>query len=254
MPDQPGKTTGVTTGTPVARPAFYVSGRGDGGWRDWLSLLHPPYTAWHLSYVAIGASLAHPIRLDRLGWSLLAFFLGVGIGAHALDELHGRPLQTGVPGRALATVGIVAVAGAAVDGWLVGGLRLLPFIVVGAALVLAYNLEWFGGLVHNSAGFAASWGAFPALTGYYAQHWSISVAAVVVAVAAFGLSWAQRTLSTSARWLRRTAHDVTLSAKTAAGTPITLTAGEVLRPLEVALKAISWSLVMLAVGVVLAAR
>jgi hypothetical protein len=120
--------------------------------------------------------------------------------------------------------------------------------------VLAYNLEWFGGAVHNSAGFAASWGAFPALTGYYAQHWSISLAAVVFAVAAFGLSWAQRTLSTPARWLRRTAHDVTLTARTEAGAPITLAAGDVLRPLEVALKALSWSLVAVAVAVVLAAR
>ncbi|HWF41477.1 MAG TPA: hypothetical protein VN683_05305, partial [Acidothermaceae bacterium] len=165
-------------------PAFYGGGRGDGGWRDWVTLLHPPYTAWHLSYVAIGAALAHPIRLDRLGWSLLGFFLGVGIGAHALDELHGRPLRTGVPSWALAGVGGAAVVGAAVDGWLVGGIHLLPFVAVGALLVLAYNLEWFGGLVHNSAGFAASWGAFPLLTGYYAQHWSISVGACLAAAGA----------------------------------------------------------------------
>ena len=29
-----------------------------GGWRDYWTLLHPPYTMWHLSYVVMGASLA----------------------------------------------------------------------------------------------------------------------------------------------------------------------------------------------------
>ena len=38
------------------RPAFYALATG--GWRDYVTLLHPPYTLWHLSYVAIGAALA----------------------------------------------------------------------------------------------------------------------------------------------------------------------------------------------------
>jgi hypothetical protein len=236
------------------RPAFYVAGRGDGGWRDWLALLHPPYTAWHLSYVAIGAASVHPIRLDRLGWALLGFFLGVGVGAHALDELHGRPLRTGIAGWQLTAVGLVAVAGAAVDGWLVGGLRLLPFIGVGALLVLAYNLEWFGGLFHNGVGFAASWGAFPLLTGAYAQHWSISLAALLAAAGAFGLSWVQRTLSTPARWLRRSVHELAATATTVDGEVRQLTTANLLAPLEQALKAMSASLVVLAVALVLAAR
>jgi hypothetical protein len=247
-PAPPGSEAGV------ARPAFYSRGRGDGGWGDWLSLLHPPYTAWNLSYVAIGASLAHPIRLDRLGWSLLGFFLGLGVGAHVLDELHGRPMRTGIPRWALATVGFGSIAGAGVDGWLVGGLHLLPFIAVGALLAIGYNLEWFGGVLHNTVGLAASWGSFTVLTGYYTQHWSISISAVLVAFTAFGLIAAQRTLSTPARWLRRSAHDVRLSAVTADGTSITLGATDLLRPLEVALKLISWSFVPLALGMVLAAR
>ena len=34
-----------------------------GGWRDYVTLLHPPYTAWHLSYVVIGGCLAPVVRL-----------------------------------------------------------------------------------------------------------------------------------------------------------------------------------------------
>jgi hypothetical protein len=229
-------------------------GRGDGGWRDWLSLLHPPYTAWNLSYVAIGSALAHPIRLDRLGWSLLGFFLGLGIGAHALDELHGGPLRTGIASWALATVGGAAILAAGVDGWLVGGVRLLPFIAVGAFLAVGYNLEWFGGFLHNAVGLSASWAAFPVLTGYYAQHWSMSAAAVLVAAGAFAQIFAQRTLSTPARWLRRSVRDVRLTATTTDGTPVTLVAADLLRPLELALKVLSWSFVPVAIGLVLAAR
>ena len=62
----------------ASKTAFYDMGRGTGGFRDWLTLLHPPYTVWHLSYVAIGAALVpHPV-LWRLGGTLLAFFLAVG--------------------------------------------------------------------------------------------------------------------------------------------------------------------------------
>src|SRR5215469_1186188 len=74
------------------RPAFYAL--RPGGWRDLITLLHPPYTAWHLSYVALGAAAAPVLHADRLWAALAAFLLAVGISAHALDELNGRPLKT----------------------------------------------------------------------------------------------------------------------------------------------------------------
>ena len=84
------------------RPAFYAL--APGGWRDWVTLLHPPYTAWHLSYVVIGAALAPELLISRLLLALAAFFLAVGLGAHALDELNGRPLGTRLSDRTLAGV------------------------------------------------------------------------------------------------------------------------------------------------------
>ncbi len=235
-------------------PAFYIRGRGDGGWRDWLSLLHPPYTAWNLGNVAIGAALVHPINLGRLGWSLLGFFLGLGVAAHALDEAHGHPLYTGLPDWQLVTVAVVALAGAAADGWFVGGARLLPFIGVGVFLVAAYNLEWFDGMLHNTVGMAAAWGAFPVLTGYFVQRWSLSTASVVVAIGVFGLTCVQRVLSTPARWIRRDTSDVTAVAALPDGTTRALSPADLLRPLERSLRLLSWSMVVLAVGLVLAAR
>lgn len=236
------------------KPAFYATGRGRGGWRDWLSLLHPPYTAWHLSYVAFGAALANPLHFDRLGATLLAFFLGLGIGAHALDELQGSPLHTGIPRWQLLGAAIASIAGAAVIGWFVGGLRLVPFIAVGAILAFGYNLEWFGGALHNGFGLAFAWGAFPLLTSYFAQTWSMSIAAVVAAFAAFCVTLAQRALSTPARWIRRSVQHAELTATLPDGSTTQLSSSEILRPLETALKAISWGMVALAVAAVLARR
>ena len=236
------------------RPAFYATGHGTGGIGDWISLLHLPYTAWHLSYVAIGAALARPLRYDRLSWTLLAFFLGLGVGAHALDELRGHPLRTGISDRQLLLAAFVTVGAAAAIGWIVGGLRLLPLVVVGVALAFGYNLEWFGGAVHNAVGFALAWGAFPAITGFYAQHWTVSTAGVVAAAAAFALTLAQRALSTPARWLRRQATAVTAVATFRDGGERRLTSSDLMRPLEQALRAIACGVVLAAVALVIAAR
>src|SRR5205085_9443816 len=96
------------------RPAFYAL--APGGWRDYVTLLHPPYTLWHLSYVAIGAALAPHFRGGIFGLALLAFFLGMGVAAHALDELHGRPLETRIGRGTLMALATVSLAGAAAIG------------------------------------------------------------------------------------------------------------------------------------------
>jgi hypothetical protein len=229
------------------RPAYYAA--APGGWRDWWTLLHPPYTAWHLSYVVIGASLAPRVDLTRLLATLLAFFAAVGLSAHALDELHGRPLRTHIPSAALVAVAVgglvVAVALGIVGVARVGG-ALIPFIVLGPVLVVAYNAELFGGIVHTDAGFAAAWGAFPLLTAYAAQTGGLGLAPVLGAVAAFALSLAQRTLSTPARRLRRQVDTVTGTMTFADGTTQAIDDGTLRRPLEEALRAMSWAVIALA--------
>jgi hypothetical protein len=235
------------------RPAFYAAGRG--GWRDWWTLLHPPYTAWHLAYVVIGACVAPDVRVDRMVATLLAFFLAVGVGAHALDELHGRPLRTAIPRRVLALITVASVAGALALGAVgvgVVGPVLVPFVVLGPLLVVAYNAELVGGLVHTDAGFALSWGAFPVLTAYVAQAGTLRLGPVLVAGAAVALSWAQRSLSTPARRLRRSVHLVDGTVTMADGTVEHLDTGALLLPLERALRATSWGMVALAAGLAVA--
>jgi hypothetical protein len=238
------------------RAAFYAL--SPGGWRDVVTVLHPPYTAWHLSYVALGAAVApqlHPVRL----WAALgAFFLAVGVGAHALDELQGHPLGTRLGDRALAIAAGVALAGAVaigIVGLFVVSWTLLPFIVVGASAVLAYNLELLGGRFHTDFWFAAAWGAFPALTGFWSNALGIhsaqeAVAGAGVTAACFGLSVAQRRLSTPARELRRRTVSVAGVQQLADGTERAITSERLAAPLDGALKALSASVVLLAVAAV----
>jgi hypothetical protein len=231
------------------RPAFYAA--EPGGWRDWWTLLHPPYTAWHLSYVVIGATLAPRTDGGRLAVTLLAFFLAVGVAAHALDELHGRPLRTRIPTGVLVVVSVAALVGALLCGFAgiaTVGFGLLVFIVVGPTLVLGYNLELFHGVVHTDIGFAAAWGSFPVLVSYYAQASRLGLAAVLAAIAAFGLSLAQRSLSTPARTLRRRVTVVSGSATTHDGDVLVLNEHTLLAPLERALAAMSWAIVALALA------
>ena len=235
------------------RPAYYAA--RPGGWRDWWTLLHPPYTAWHLSYVVIGAALAPRVQTSRLIASVLAFFLAVGLAAHALDELRGRPLRTRIPSSALVAVVVVGLAGAlalGVAGVFRVGWTLIPFMVVGPVLVIAYNAELYDGAMHTDFGFAAAWGAFPVLTGYVAQAGSLAVAPVLAAAGAFALSSAQRGLSTPARNIRRRAVRVEGSMTFGDGRIVPITADGLLRPLELALRASSWAIVLLAAAMAVA--
>jgi hypothetical protein len=191
-------------GSEAPRPAFYALTAG--GWRDYVTVLHLPYTAWNLSYVALGAALAPHFHTGRMVWTMAAFALGLGVAAHVLDELNGRPLQTRIPASVLVGLGVVSLAGACAIGvWAATrwGYGLLGFVAVGAFVVPAYNLEWFGGRLHNPASLALAWGGLPVLTAYFAQADTLRVDVVLAAGYATTLILVQRTLSTPVRVARR---------------------------------------------------
>ena len=234
----------------TARPAFYAL--RPGGWRDLVTLLHPPYTAWHLSYVALGTAAAPGvIHGDRLGAALGAFFLAVGVGAHALDELNGRPLRTALGRGVLIALGAAGVLGAVavgVVGVLVVSPLLVPLVLVGGLIAPAYNLEWLRGRFHSDFWFAFAWGAFPAFTGYFVQTLSVRPGGVAVAGACFLLSVAQRRLSTPVRELRRRTVEVSGEQHLADGTVVSLDRARLSAPLEGALSSLWLALVLLAVA------
>jgi hypothetical protein len=227
----------------AARPAFYAM--RPGGWRDYVTLLHPPYTLWHLSYVAIGAALAPRMQWGLLGWTVLAFALAMGIGAHALDELQGRPLRTRIPGSVLVALAAVSIGTACGIGVVIATrttLWLVAFVVFGGVVVVAYNLELLGGAVHSDLWFAGTWGAFPVLTAYFASAERIRGEAVAAAAFAFLVSLAQRRLSTEARRVRR-------GAEPSADARLALEAPEAaLRLLSAAVPALAGALLLMRVG------
>lgn len=231
------------------RPAFYAL--AGGGWRDLISLLHPPYTAWHLSYVVLGAAVAPSVHAGRLVATVGAFFLAVGVSAHALDELTGRPLQTSLSRRtlvALAVTGLAGAVGLGIAGAVIVSPLLVPLVIIGAGLVLAYNLELAGGRMHSDLWFALAWGGFPAFTGYFAQTLAIRPAGLLVAAGCCLLSAAQRRLSTPVRELRRRTTTVTGEQRLTDGSTVELTKASLVGPLEGALSVLWLAVVLLAAG------
>lgn len=234
-----------------ARPAFYAL--APGGVRDYVTLLHPPYTAWHLSYVAIGAAVAGELQAGRLLPALAAFFLAVGVAAHALDELHGRPLRTEIRGATLVALAGVSLAGAVAIG-VYGAVTVSPwiavFVAVGALAVVGYSAELWGGRLHGDLQFALAWGSLPVLAGAFATAERITAPALLAAAFAFALSLAQRRLSTQVRDVRRRVTHVEGRIERRDGTSRPVTTATLIEAEERALRLLAASVVALALALV----
>jgi hypothetical protein len=223
-------------GSQEVKPAFYAL--RPGGWRDYVTVLHLPYTAWNASYVALGAALAPHFHTNRMVWTMIAFVLALGVAAHMLDERNGRPLRTRIGDTTLVAIAGLALAGAVAIGvWAAvsWGLGLLVFIAFGAFIVPAYNLELFGGRFHNEWWLAFSWGGFAILTAYYAQAETLRLAAVLAAGFGTAMILVQRTLSTPVREARRERGTL-----------------EGIEPLERALRILPWANILLGAALVAA--
>lgn len=229
--------------------AYYA--RGTHGWRAWWTLLHPPYTLMHLSFVVVGAALVPVLDLYLLVLTLAAFFLAMGLAAHALDELKGRPLKTTIPTNALVALAVVGLTGAAALGlWAAhrSDMGILWLVPVGVFLVVAYNLELFGGRFHTAHVFALAWGAFPVLVAGYAQTATFGLPVVFASLYAYLASRAQRSLSDSVRHLRRRASHVEGTIRHKDGTTERFGMARLLEAPESALRFLVWTSVVVALA------
>ena len=246
--DAPG---GLVPARRAERPAFYAL--APGGWRDYVTLLHPPYTAWHLSYVVIGGCLAPVVAWGRLGAAVAAFALAVGVGAHALDELRGRPLRTAIPdgvlvGLAIVSLGVACAIG--VYGAITFRAWLVLLVPIGVFLVLAYNLELRRARFHTDLWFGLAWGGFPLVCGYAAVAGDVRVVTLLAASFAVLLSLAQRALSSQVRFVRRRVASVDGKLELSDGTSEKLDASRLIVAEERGLRLLTAATVVLAAALV----
>ena len=158
------------------------------------------------------------------------------------------------PPAMLVTLAVVSISAAAAIGIAVAvsrSLWLLVFVAVGAFLVVAYNLELFGGAFHGGLWFPAAWGAFPVLTAYFASARTLHGAAFAAAGYAFASSWAQRRLSTPVRLVRRRVVAVEGEARLDDGARLPIDADALAAVPEAALKALALAMVLIAVALLL---
>jgi ubiquinone/menaquinone biosynthesis methyltransferase len=245
-----GATEGPREERGSVAPAFYAL--EGGGWRDYWTLLHPPYTLWHLSYVLLGAALA-PMPDPRIvAGTLVAFFLAVGVASHSFDELQGRPLGTRIPSSVLLALGALGLLGAVVLGIVAAAMLgpwFLVLVAIGAALVISYGLEI--PIVHSDIGFALAWGGFPVVASALANGAPL-LATAAAAIGASILSLAQRRLSTPVRRVRRRAVEVSGSIRYRDGTVESLDAARMISAPESALRLLWLAIAAISIGTLLA--
>lgn len=168
------------------RPTWYAG--GDSWYGELWTMLHPPYTLMVLSFVIVGAVLSSSLSFVVLLATLLAYFLGLGVGAHFLDQLPGmgsRYVQHWPP-SALWAIGLGSLGAGVGLGVLGAAVLHEPYLLVLVAfegvVAVGYPLApIFRGAFHRDSVFAIAWGSLPCLTSYYAQAGSISATALLAA-------------------------------------------------------------------------
>ena len=175
---------------PVDRKSeWFVPQFGPERFQSLVGLLFLPYTGMVLSFAVIGSMVADPIHWDRVLALAVIYFLGLGVGAHALDALGsrgGKPWGTVFSRSQLWLLAFASLVLAyALAGYYI--VRFVPRLAFLALLegffVFAYNLEWFDGRFHTDRWFAFSWGFLPVLAGTVMQTNALSFEALMLAVA-----------------------------------------------------------------------
>ncbi len=178
------------------------------------TILHLPYTAMSLSFLAIGFGISGVQRWDVFAWIMIAYFLGLGIAAHTFDQLPGQGSSyvKYLTPRELITIGLAAVSAAVMIGiyWMVelAAWHLLWIIPLQTFFVVAYPYAKFAkGFFHNDISFAFSFGFVPVMAGYYINTLTLNPEFLPWAVVAALISGIEITLS---RYVRKWRHNVYL--------------------------------------------
>ena len=214
-----------------------------------------------LSYILIGASLSPSIYLTRLILTLVAYFLGLGISAHALNELHARHWGKELSKGELQTLFVLPLSGAILIGFYgmsvlyessgtpLASLVLLSLMGLETFFVFVYNTDFSGGRFHSDLAFALSWGALPTMISYYANALTITLPAILLSTAMAATAGIEINLSRWCKDFRRKSSLIKMQFADATELDLTTT-GLIARP-EKALKLIVVVVDLVAVGLIL---
>jgi len=182
------KTDGWMANAPARRDSeWFVPKFGPAKFRSFVGLLFLPYTGMVLSFSVIGSVLARLVYWDRVVAIVLIYFLGLGIGGHALDALRSKGIKPWGTVLTRSQLWLMAIASLAATYtiaiyYIVCYVPLLSVMAVSEGFfVFSYNMEWFRGRFHTDRWFAFSWGFLPVLSGYIIQSNTISVEALALA-------------------------------------------------------------------------
>jgi len=174
------------------------------------TILHLPYTFMAISFLVIGFSIEKPINYEVMAAVVVAYFLGLGVAAHCLDQLPGMGshyikylTEKELLFLASTSLGIAIVIGIhymlKLQAW-----HLLWLIPLQTFFAVTYPVaKLFRGFFHNDFWFSISFGAIPVLIGYYMNNLSFSLIILPFALLCALISAIEITLSRYARRLRR---------------------------------------------------
>jgi hypothetical protein len=194
---------------------WFVPKFGPRRFRVAVGLLFLPYTGMVLSYTVIGSALANEIHRNRLVAIVLVYFLGLGIGAHALDALGSKiskPWGNVFSKRQLwllAMVSLILAYGTASYFMIKYAPLLCVIAILEGFFLFAYNLEWFNGMFHTDGWFAFSWGFLPVLAGYIIQTNRLSVEVLMVGLSTSFFSLIEIKISRPYKDLKRGSRSLT---------------------------------------------
>ena len=225
------------------------------------TIMHLPYTSMVLSYTLIGAAFAPTIYMNRLILTLVAYFLGLGLSAHALNELNARHWGKALTKIEMQVLFVAPLIGALVigvyatqilysaTGTLSASVVLLLFMGVETFFLFAYNTEFSRGRFHSDLAFAFSWGALPTLVSFYVNALTITVPAIFVSTAMAATAGIEISLSRWCKEFRR--RNALTMMRFSDSSEVKLNTTELIARPEKALKLIVAAVDLAAIGLIL---
>ena len=193
---------------------WFVPRFGPLKFRAFIGMLFLPYTGMCISFTIIGSMLSESIAWDRALSIFIIYFLGLGVSAHAADNLGSKKIKPWGNFFSTFELRLMVMGGLSVSYFL-GIYYIIIFVpllsiiaIIEGFFLFAYNFELFNGFFHNNFWFAISWGSLPLLAGFVIQTNSISILSLIASIVAFLAAYIEIRISRKYKELKRKPSDI----------------------------------------------